>query len=452
MTGLARRARHVLERLTRRERHFQRLAGGQPLELQLGPHPRHRAAQRADVKRCGPRSGTVADGMSRPSYLILHGYQGSGPGHWQSWLAGRLRAADAMVAYPDLPDADAPPLEHVAGRAGARAATRSASRRSCSATRSPACCGCTTRRRVAGRRARVLLVAPPSLSGRARGAARVLPGAAGRRALGRRRGSCAPTTTRTAPRARPTSTRGLPTDLLPGAGPHQPGRGLRAVARGRGLGPRRPAPITARAPRRAPGSRPGSGRSGRAWVPSKSSTVCVDAELVQLGREGLGAEVEVVLVARGRRRGRCASSSAARRRGGRHPHRVPRPATAPTRRRRRRPSASNGSSARPGLAGIGRVARRRSRRSRAGAIHSHFGGSSRGALEERRPRSRRTRRAAAAPSSGTRAGSRPRTARRRRARRARRRRPGAASARPSRRSRRTTCRSARGGRGRRRVG
>ncbi len=46
--------------------------------------------------------------MGRPTYLILHGWQGSGPGHWQTWLAGRLRATDAVVAYPDLPDADAP--------------------------------------------------------------------------------------------------------------------------------------------------------------------------------------------------------------------------------------------------------------------------------------------------------------------------------------------------------
>jgi predicted alpha/beta hydrolase family esterase len=46
--------------------------------------------------------------MERPAYLILHGYQGSGPGHWQSWLAGRLRSGDATVRFPDLPDADAP--------------------------------------------------------------------------------------------------------------------------------------------------------------------------------------------------------------------------------------------------------------------------------------------------------------------------------------------------------
>ena len=49
--------------------------------------------------------------MRRPSYLILHGYQASGPGHWQTWLAGRLRSGEATVAYPDLPDADSPQLQ-----------------------------------------------------------------------------------------------------------------------------------------------------------------------------------------------------------------------------------------------------------------------------------------------------------------------------------------------------
>src|SRR4051794_11212465 len=48
--------------------------------------------------------------MGRPEYLILHGYEGSGPGHWQSWLAGRLRSSDGFVRFPDLPDADAPRL------------------------------------------------------------------------------------------------------------------------------------------------------------------------------------------------------------------------------------------------------------------------------------------------------------------------------------------------------
>jgi predicted alpha/beta hydrolase family esterase len=42
------------------------------------------------------------------SFLILHGLGASGPGHWQTWLAARLRAGGERVAYPDLPDADAP--------------------------------------------------------------------------------------------------------------------------------------------------------------------------------------------------------------------------------------------------------------------------------------------------------------------------------------------------------
>lgn len=48
--------------------------------------------------------------MPARSFLILHGLQGSGPGHWQSWLAARLRAAGERVSFPDLPDADMPSL------------------------------------------------------------------------------------------------------------------------------------------------------------------------------------------------------------------------------------------------------------------------------------------------------------------------------------------------------
>jgi predicted alpha/beta hydrolase family esterase len=46
--------------------------------------------------------------MASRSFLILHGLQGSGPGHWQTWLTARLRADGERVAYPDLPDADMP--------------------------------------------------------------------------------------------------------------------------------------------------------------------------------------------------------------------------------------------------------------------------------------------------------------------------------------------------------
>jgi predicted alpha/beta hydrolase family esterase len=48
-------------------------------------------------------------GVAR-SFLILHGYLGSGPDHWQTWLAGRLRDAGETVAYPDLPAPERPQL------------------------------------------------------------------------------------------------------------------------------------------------------------------------------------------------------------------------------------------------------------------------------------------------------------------------------------------------------
>lgn len=37
------------------------------------------------------------------SVLILHGWNGSGPEHWQTWLADRLRSRGVAVRYPDLP-------------------------------------------------------------------------------------------------------------------------------------------------------------------------------------------------------------------------------------------------------------------------------------------------------------------------------------------------------------
>jgi predicted alpha/beta hydrolase family esterase len=43
--------------------------------------------------------------------LILHGLSGSGPEHWQTWLAERLRERGEDVAYPDLPDHDEPQLD-----------------------------------------------------------------------------------------------------------------------------------------------------------------------------------------------------------------------------------------------------------------------------------------------------------------------------------------------------
>src|SRR5688572_11527903 len=44
------------------------------------------------------------------SFLIVHGLGGSGPLHWQSWLAERLREQGESVSYPDLSDPDEPSL------------------------------------------------------------------------------------------------------------------------------------------------------------------------------------------------------------------------------------------------------------------------------------------------------------------------------------------------------
>ncbi len=43
-----------------------------------------------------------------PRFLLLHGLQGSGPDHWQTWLAGRLRDAGHPVRFPELPEPDHP--------------------------------------------------------------------------------------------------------------------------------------------------------------------------------------------------------------------------------------------------------------------------------------------------------------------------------------------------------
>jgi uncharacterized protein len=56
------------------------------------------------------QSASVSSGETVRAFLIVHGLGGSGPQHWQTWLAGRLRDRGLQVAYPDLPDADAPRL------------------------------------------------------------------------------------------------------------------------------------------------------------------------------------------------------------------------------------------------------------------------------------------------------------------------------------------------------
>ncbi len=40
--------------------------------------------------------------------VIVHGYDGSGPGHWQRWLEQELRRRNVPVIVPDLPEPTAP--------------------------------------------------------------------------------------------------------------------------------------------------------------------------------------------------------------------------------------------------------------------------------------------------------------------------------------------------------
>jgi predicted alpha/beta hydrolase family esterase len=46
-----------------------------------------------------------------PYVLLLHGHTGSGPEHWQSWLAGELANAGGVVDVPQLTDPGRPDLE-----------------------------------------------------------------------------------------------------------------------------------------------------------------------------------------------------------------------------------------------------------------------------------------------------------------------------------------------------
>ncbi|NRD76255.1 alpha/beta fold hydrolase [Bacillus sp. BRMEA1] len=46
--------------------------------------------------------------MSKQSFLILHGLGGSGPDHWQTWLANELAERNHHVIYPVFPNVDSP--------------------------------------------------------------------------------------------------------------------------------------------------------------------------------------------------------------------------------------------------------------------------------------------------------------------------------------------------------
>jgi predicted alpha/beta hydrolase family esterase len=61
----------------------------------------------ADRSDPGAAAVPAEDATAGP-FLILHGLEGSGPGHWQAWLADRLAARGLEVAFPDLPEPDDP--------------------------------------------------------------------------------------------------------------------------------------------------------------------------------------------------------------------------------------------------------------------------------------------------------------------------------------------------------
>jgi predicted alpha/beta hydrolase family esterase len=111
------------------------------------------------------------------AFLILHGYAGSGPGHWQTWLADRLRQAGERVAYPDLPSPDAPALE--GWRTALEAELRALPVPPVVVCHSLACIlwlhHCAAAVREGGCAERVLLVAPPSPSAGVRAIAPFFP-------------------------------------------------------------------------------------------------------------------------------------------------------------------------------------------------------------------------------------------------------------------------------------
>ena len=156
--------------------------------------------------------------MGRPGYLILHGYQGSGPGHWQAWLAGRLQATDAVVRFPDLPDADAPRLD-----AWLETVDRELTDDSIVVCHSLACLLWLHHLAGGGRPAeRVLLVAPPSLAGTPEVLHSFFP--APQVELPNARLVCSDDDPY-GPEGAANLYTGLPTDLLPGAGHINPEAG-----------------------------------------------------------------------------------------------------------------------------------------------------------------------------------------------------------------------------------
>jgi uncharacterized protein len=103
--------------------------------------------------------------MSAGPFVILHGLEGSGPEHWQRWLAGRLADAGEQVAFPDLPDPFEPQLARWLEALDAALAGLGEGRAQATVLCHSLSCALWLHHSVAtdARVRRVLLVAPPSL-------------------------------------------------------------------------------------------------------------------------------------------------------------------------------------------------------------------------------------------------------------------------------------------------
>jgi predicted alpha/beta hydrolase family esterase len=53
-------------------------------------------------------SGRAPRAFSTGVIVIVYGYEGSGPGHWQRWLYGELQKRGVPVSFPELPDPSSP--------------------------------------------------------------------------------------------------------------------------------------------------------------------------------------------------------------------------------------------------------------------------------------------------------------------------------------------------------
>jgi uncharacterized protein len=57
------------------------------------------------------RNGEASSPAELPYVLLVHGHTGSGPEHWQSWLAGELGRLGGVVDVPQFAEPDHPKLE-----------------------------------------------------------------------------------------------------------------------------------------------------------------------------------------------------------------------------------------------------------------------------------------------------------------------------------------------------